>query len=503
MNVMKPTVQQVEHMLLDLGVSDRAHVAPEYLQALLPLINALDIGNHLPEVVAHSKYPRGEGYRPSADENPLNAWAIKVRVEGAPEGRLHGRTIALKDTVMLAGVPLSAGTSILDGYVPQMDATIVTRMLDAGAVITGKAACEAYCISGGSHTSWTGPVTNPHRSGFSAGGSSSGSGALVASGAVDMAIGCDQAGSIRIPASACGIYGLKPTYGLVPYTGILGMEPTIDHTGPMTRSVADNALLLEILAGADGFDTRQQSIKVERYTDALGRGLDGMRIGVVREGFSHPHADPEVNKKVQAATARFRDLGAQVREVSIDAHRSAGALTFLLAQSMVDTMFGSDGYATGRRDLMAPDFLSFHRRWHERADELPVSAIVLLLLTEHLKRQVGYGLYAKGVNAIPALRAAYDEALGSFDLLLMPTMPTLPQPLPSADATIAESLRASFIPLGNTQAFNYTHHPAMSLPCGLVDGLPVGMMLVGRHFEECAIYRAASAFEASIDWRSL
>ncbi len=271
-------------------------------------------------------------------------------------------------------------------------------MLDAGAVITGKAACEAYCISGGSHTSWTGPVTNPHRPGFSAGGSSSGSGALVACGEVDMAIGCDQAGSIRIPASVCGIYGLKPTYGLVPYTGILGMEPTIDHTGPMTRSVADNALLLEVIAGADGFDTRQQSLKLGRYTDALGQGLDDMRIGVVAEGFSHPHADAQVNGKVHAAAARFRQLGAQVQDVSIDAHRTAGALTFLLAQSMVDTMFGSDGFGTGRRDPMAPDFLAFHRRWREHADELPASAVVLMLLTALLKQQVGYSLYAKGVT---------------------------------------------------------------------------------------------------------
>lgn len=500
MHVENPTMRQVECMLHDLGLSHSEELAPEYWRALSPLIGALEIGEQLSETVAAPKYPRGEGHRPAPHENPLNAWAVKARVQGAPDGRLRGRTIALKDTVMLAGVPLSAGTRILDGYVPQMDATIVTRMLDAGAVITGKAACEAYCISGGSHTSWNGPVTNPHRPGFSAGGSSSGSGALVACGEVDMAIGCDQAGSIRIPASVCGIYGLKPTYGLVPYTGILGMEPTIDHTGPMTRSVADNALLLEVIAGADGFDTRQQSIKLGRYTDALGQGLDDMRIGVVAEGFSHPHADPQVNGKVHAAAARFRQLGAQVQDVSIDAHRTAGALTFLLAQSMVDTMFGSDGFGTGRRDLMAPDFLAFHRRWREHADELPVSAVVLMLLTAHLKQQVGYSLYAKGVNAIRTLRAAYDDALTRVDLLLMPT---LPQPLPPAHATIGESLRASFSPLGNTQAFNYTHHPAMSLPCGMVDGLPVGMMLVGRHFDECAIYRAASAFEASTDWRLL
>ena len=141
------------------------------------------------------------------------------------------------------------GSNILDGYVPPVDAEVVTRILDAGGRITGKSVCEAFCFSGGSHTSDSGHVQNPHNVAHSSGGSSSGSGALVAGGEVDMAIGCDQGGSIRIPSSFCGIYGLKPTHGLVPYTGILGMGPVIDHCGPMTSSVADNALLLEVIAG--------------------------------------------------------------------------------------------------------------------------------------------------------------------------------------------------------------------------------------------------------------
>ncbi len=162
--------------------------------------------------------------------------------------------MALKDNVALAGVPMMNGASTLEGFVPASDATIVTRMLDAGATILGKAVCEHFCLSGGSHTSDPGPVHNPHRIGYSAGGSSSGSGALVAAGEVDLAIGGDQGGSIRIPASYCGIVGMKPTHGLVPYTGVMPIETTIDHTGPMTASVGDNALLLEVLAGPDGLD---------------------------------------------------------------------------------------------------------------------------------------------------------------------------------------------------------------------------------------------------------
>ena len=152
------------------------------------------------------------------------------------------------------------GTSTLEGYVPDVDATIVTRILDAGGFILGKAVCESLCFSGGSHTSDTGPVRNPHNTDYTTGGSSSGSAALVAAGEVDLAIGGDQGGSIRIPASWCGIYGLKPTYGLVPYTGIFPIELTLDHTGPMARSVADVALLLEAIAGPDGLDPRQRAV---------------------------------------------------------------------------------------------------------------------------------------------------------------------------------------------------------------------------------------------------
>ena len=166
-----------------------------------------------------------------------------------------------------------------------IDATIVTRMLDAGGTIVGKTHCEYFCFSGGSHTCAAGAVHNPHKMGYSSGGSSSGSAVVVATGEVDMAIGGDQGGSIRIPAAFSGIYGMKGTHGLVPYTGVMPIEITIDHTGPMTRNVRDNALLLEVLAGPDGLDPRQGTPKVANYTEALGGGVKGLRIGVVKEGF--------------------------------------------------------------------------------------------------------------------------------------------------------------------------------------------------------------------------
>src|SRR5947199_2685820 len=200
---------------------------------------------------------------------------------------------------MLAGVPMMNGASTLEGYVPDFDATVVSRILDEGGEIIGKTHCEYFCLSGGSHTNATGPVHNPHKKGYSAGGSSSGSAVLVARGEADMALGGDQGGSIRMPASFCGIYGMKATHGLVPYTGIMPIEIYVDHTGPMTRTVADNALLLEVIAGPDGYDPRQYAPRVQSYTDGLERGVRGMRIALVREGFGRPDSERTVDEKVR------------------------------------------------------------------------------------------------------------------------------------------------------------------------------------------------------------
>ena len=207
------------------------------------------------------------------------------------------------------------GASVLEGYVPEFDATVVTRILDAGGTIAGKTVCEYLCVSGGSHTSSTGPVRNPHKPTHTTGGSSSGSGAVVAAGDVEMALGCDQAGSVRQPAAHCGIYAMKGTHGLVPYTGILPVEATVDHCGPMTATVSTNALLLEVLAGPDGLDPRQRDVRVDRYTKVLGDDVKGMKIGLVREGFEQFDAEKEVNMLVRGAAKKFAKLGFQVDDV--------------------------------------------------------------------------------------------------------------------------------------------------------------------------------------------
>ena len=301
MTVKRPTPEQLRAVAEELGMTMSDADIASYLAIMQPNFLAYDAIEAQPDYLPQVKYPRTPGYRPEGEENKYNAWYVKTTVKGAPGGKLAGKTVVLKDNVCLAGVPMMNGASILEGYTPDIDATIVTRILDAGGTILGKAHCEYYCFSGGSHTNATGPVHNPHRMGYSAGGSSSGSGALVAAGEVDIAIGGDQGGSIRMPAAYCGIYGMKPTHGLVPYTGIMPIEITLDHTGPMTANVADNALMLEVLAGEDGLDPRQYAPKVARYTEALGQGVKGMKIGVVKEGFGLPNSERDVDAKVLAA----------------------------------------------------------------------------------------------------------------------------------------------------------------------------------------------------------
>ena len=204
------------------------------------------------------KYPRDPGYRPPAEENPYNAWYWKTHIVGAESGILAGERVAVKDNICVAGVPMMNGSRVLEGYVPEVDATVVTRILDAGGVIAGKAACEDLCFSAGSHTCATGPIRNPHNPKHSTGGSSGGSAALVAAGEVTMALGGDQGGSIRTPSAWCGVFGLKPTWGLVPMTGGMPISYSVDHCGPMCSSTENVARLLTAIAGPDPHDPRRQ-----------------------------------------------------------------------------------------------------------------------------------------------------------------------------------------------------------------------------------------------------
>ena len=395
------------------------------------------------------------------------------------------------------------GSSVMEGYTPEIDATIVTRMLDAGAIIAGKAHCENFCLSGGSHTGAKGPIHNPWKRGYMAGGSSGGSAALVAAGEVDMAIAGDQGGSIRIPSSNCGVYGMKATHGLVPYTGVMPIEQTIDHVGPVTSNVSDNALLLEALAGEDGLDPRQYKPKVYRYTEALGRGAQGLRIGVLKEGFARPESEADVDHKVMAAADRFRELGARVEEIAIPEHLLAvDCWTAITLEGLQDGMMHGHSAGTNYRGLFLPSMTDHMAQWRNRSDELSHSLKVCMFLGEYFQTQYRGRFYGKGQNLMRRCNERYLEALKQHDLLLMPTLPMKAQEIPPPDCSISLYVQRAFEMIGNTAPFN-GGLPAMNVPCGLSEGLPIGMMLVGPSYGELKIYQAAHAFEQSGDWRTM
>ena len=499
-----PTLDQLRETAQQLGFTMGDAELGAHLECLLPSFAAYNMLDQMADVMPAVRYPRLPGRRPEGEENRYGAWYMKSTIEGAGSGKLKGKTVAIKDNVCVAGVPMMNGSSTIEGYMPDLDATVVERILDAGGTILGKAVCEQFCFSGGSHTSATGPVHNPHRHGYSAGGSSSGSAALVAAGEVDMALGGDQGGSIRMPAAFCGIYGMKPTHGLVPYTGIMPIELTLDHTGPMTATVEDNALMLEVLAGPDGLDPRQYGFQPKPYRELMRAGAGGLRIGVVQEGFGHPQSMAQSDAVVREAAERLRGAGAGVEPVSIPMHLLGPAIWLpIAAEGATVQMMQGNGFGFNWQGQYVLSLLDAHAGWRGRADELSDTLKNTMLLGHTMTTRYRGHYYAKAQNLVRKLRAAYDDALSRYDLLLMPTLPMTATPLPAPDAPVAEIIRRGFEILPNACPFDCTHHPAMSMPCGMVDGLPVGMMLVGKAEDEATIYRAAAAFEQTVDWKAI
>ena len=443
-------------------------------------------------------YDPREFSRPASSENPLNAWYVTASIKGAPGGPLTGRKIAVKDNVCVAGLPMMNGSKVMEGFVPSTDATVVTRLLDAGAEIAGKAVCESFCMSFGSHTADTGFVLNPHDRTRTTGGSSSGSAALVASHAVDMAVGCDEGGSIRVPAAFCGIVGLKPTWGLVPFTGIFPLEMTIDHVGPMARSVHDCALMLETMAGPDGLDPRQNAaLQRQPYVILMKAGGKGLRIGILKDGFGLPDGEKDVDALVLEEARRFERAGAAVSEVSVKEHTTL-AMDCLNLVSVGMGPVAHDAMGINWKGRYTTDLAEFYVKHRQKRTALFPPEVKLWLVMERMLNRTGDGLhYARAQNAALRVRAAYDHALERVDVLVMPTVATRPPKLPPANMDFATGLKLSDGAALNTPQFDLTGHPALSVPCGKLDGLPIGMMIVGRLGEDATVLRAGYTFEST------
>src|SRR2546428_617467 len=367
-------------------------------QSLLPeMFAALDTLDQAPAQLPAITYrERDPGVRPSRQDDPLNAIVRRCSVKGGKAGKLAGRRLGIKANVCIAGIPMTCASLVLDGYVPNFDAPIIPRILDAGGEITAILNMDNFAFSGGGDTSAYGPTRNPHNPEHLAGGSSGGSGAVLYYDDIDLTIGGDQGGSIRIPSSWCGVVGLKPTHGLVPYTGIVGIDPTFDHAGPMARSVADVALLLEVIAGKDPLDPRQYDVPVQPYTQVLGKDIRGVRLGVVREGFGTPVSEPDADAKVREAIKALQELGAPAQEVSIPAHLEAGGITWgLIAEGMSALVYGN-GVGHHWRGLYNVSLANtLGKSLQAQAQDLPYQVKFVVMMGTYLNRAYHGRLYAK------------------------------------------------------------------------------------------------------------
>ncbi|VBA61460.1 amidase [Mycobacterium attenuatum] len=487
-----------EHFGFHLDADDQR----DYLAAVGHTLRSYDVVDELyGDLCDHSAQPQTPDrvYRfPEPGDNLLGAWYVTADICSGAQGPLSGRTVAIKDNIAVAGLPMMNGSRAVEGFVPSRDATVVRRLLAAGATIAGKSVCEDLCCSGSSFTSASGPVRNPWDTSRETGGSSSGSGALVAAGEVELALGGDQGGSVRIPAALCGIVGLKPTYGLVPYTGAIPIERTIDHLGPMTRTVADAALLLTVLAGPDGHDPRQPpAIAPQDYRAALTGDVTGLRVGILTEGFGWANSRPQVDELVRSAARKFTEIGCTVGEVSVPWHRRAiHVFNVIITDGATYEMLEGNGSGLGVNGRYDPELMAhFARQRVAKADEFASTIKATALCGHYSRNRLGSAVYAKARNLVPHLRAAYDGALEHYDVLVMPTVPGTANPLPEGRPQDVALLPRTFGKALNTAPMDITGHPAISVPAGLVDGLPAGMMIVGKRFNDATVLRAAGAFE--------
>ena len=394
---------------------------------------------------------------------------------GRYRGALHGVPVALKDLVSTAGLRTTMGSAFFEDHVPGEDAEVARRLEGAGAIVVGKTNTHEFAYGTTGDRSRFGPVRNPHDPARISGGSSSGSGAAVAAGLAYGAIGTDTGGSIRIPAAHCGIVGMKPTFGRVSKRGVFPLAWTLDHVGPMTRTVEDNAILLSAIAGHDPEDPYSVRRDPEDFARALRRGVRGGTVGVP-SGFYFEGLDGEVAERVAEAIGVFGGLGAQVRPVAVPLLRET-----LDAQRLV---LAAEAYAVHAQRLRTdPERFDEEVRERVAAGEAPRAHE-----------------YAVAQRRKLASFRAFGRALETVDVLVAPTVPIPATGIGEREVRIGgreEPIRAALNRL--TGPTNLNGLPSLSVPCGrTASGLPVGLQLIGRPFDEATLYRYAHAFEEAI-----
>ena len=439
------------------------------------------------------------------EKDEYNAWITRCRVSAATKGPLAGQRVGVKDNLALAGFPMTCGSRALAPFEPKIDATAVSRLLRAGATVVGKTNMDAFAFGGTGDLQAFGATLNPADPGHIAGGSSSGSAAAVAAGECDIGVATDQAGSVRGPSAWCGCVGMKPTHGLVPYTGGFSTDRSLDHLGFITRSVEANAQALGVAAGPDVqegalLDPRQsrhgEGGDPERYVPGdADANLGDVTLGVVDNGFGRTVSEPGVDKTVREGIDTLVGAGANKHTVSLpELALALPLMDTLVALSVSAGPLEHDGVQTGAGGWhwthLADELC---RLVEEHPEELPVPVILLRAIGAALSERNRSGAYAEGKNAMLVVERRLAERFESCDVLALPATPMTA--FEHVDLPWMERIARNADVLVNTAIFNHTGHPALTVPCGEHDGLPVGLQLVAPHFAEARLYRVATALD--------
>lgn len=425
--------------------------------------------------------------RPASDENPNNSWITRFELDRPNvDGLLEGVPTAIKDNLCVRGAEMTNASRGFDGFVPGAHATVVDRLLDAGARLYGKTNMDELGMGPSSESSAFGPVTNPHNENHVAGGSSSGSAAAVGEGEVDLALGSDTGGSIRIPASYCGVVGLKPTHGRVPKRGFVTQADSFDDIGPLATDVEMAARAFEIIADP------LPGGELESFTDP-GTNLADVTIGVI-DRYMEPFAEDTVVEKVSGALDTLDDHGAIVEQVSIPELEHVEEAWWGIAPPEFAAAFATNDIGLWRHHAEVPSLAEGMARVGA-ATSVEIGTIpkeVILMGAHMLYEHDGYH-YVRGQNLREVLKDAIDEALVEYDVLAAPSTPT---PAMELGAFGTEEMPS---PNGSLTLANVTGHPSISIPCGTIDGLPIGLQFVGRWYDDGQLFDIAAEYECLSD----
>ena len=417
------------------------------------------------------------------------------RARGARRSRLDGVPVAIKDLLVQEGEPCGCASRILEGFVAPYQGTQAARLSAAGAVIVGRTNMDEFAMGSSTENSARGPTRNPWDPERVPGGSSGGSAVAVAAGIVPAALGSDTGGSIRQPASLCGVVGLKPTYGRVSRYGLVAFASSLDHVGPLARTAADCAVLLEAIAGHDPADSTSLPEPVPRYTDALSGDVSGLVIGLPRQFSDGAGADPEVLARVRDAVAELERAGAKTRPVELPHAPHAIATYYLIATAEASSNLARyDGVRYGRR-APAASLGEMYRRTRSEGFGPEVKRRILLG-TYVLSAGYYDAYYRKAQKVRTLLRRDFEAALAGCDLIVSPTSPEVAFRI---GEKTTDPLRMYLSDIYTVSA-NLTGLPAISVPCGFAHGLPVGFQLMSRALDEATLLRVADAYQRRSDW---